>query len=130
MLRNRQFIFHSERSGESLSDLTRRKEGEIPRFARNDKGNGPLFSQSVKPALLKSTKIRVILKRKQSTLSSSRRTGPFRRKLVSGPSLSIATPMILGLAILESDASVLRHPGRANEATPVGGVPWKNQWAR
>jgi hypothetical protein len=37
------FFCHSERSEESLFDLSPRKEGEIPRFARNDKKGGHFF---------------------------------------------------------------------------------------
>jgi hypothetical protein len=37
---------HSERSEESLFDLSPRKEGEIPRFARNDKKVGAFSASS------------------------------------------------------------------------------------
>src|SRR6202140_5578366 len=39
---------HSERSEESLFDLTPGREREIPRSARNDKRSGALFPQPVK----------------------------------------------------------------------------------
>jgi hypothetical protein len=40
---------HSERSEESLFDLSARKKGEIPRFARNDKILEGFFPQPVTP---------------------------------------------------------------------------------
>jgi iron complex transport system substrate-binding protein len=40
---------HSERSEESLFDLSPRKEGEIPRFARNDKSVGHFFRSLYSP---------------------------------------------------------------------------------
>jgi putative membrane protein insertion efficiency factor len=39
------FFYHSERSEESLFGLSPRKEGEIPRFARNDKKSGHFFGK-------------------------------------------------------------------------------------
>ena len=41
---------HSERSEESLFDLRSKREGEIPRFARNDKKGGHFFRKRFSPS--------------------------------------------------------------------------------
>jgi putative membrane protein insertion efficiency factor len=48
--RKRDLFCHSERSEESLFDLSPRKEGEIPRFARNDKKRGHFLRKHFSPS--------------------------------------------------------------------------------
>src|ERR1700674_1998005 len=67
---------HSERSEESLFDLTPRNEREIPRFARNDKKFGVLFPPS--------TVIQV--------LRTKSKASPFKRTKDRTPKVQIQSP--------------------------------------